>query len=291
MAVTNPADSSFWDDLSQLTGKATQGAASGRAAQGQYLNQRDALAARLYDIAQTARTQAANQNLNTDKYRNSLAGVGANEAVRGALIENAQPATLDPGTSHMTRMSFSGGTTPASFTPETRAAGAALAKHGTSLLDNPSGALTSTPGSGVGGQSFLQAPALSPEPTAGFWENAGGATSIASGILGALARAGGGSGGGGDLSKAASALKKLFGGGDGTTMDTNPLVYGNPDFPLSQPLPPGLSGQSGVTEGASATGETSGQAIDPTTGQPLPYGDDSSSWIPTDWSPSNSGGQ
>src|SRR5262252_5977922 len=126
MAVTDPADSTFWDDISQLLGKTAAGAGSGRAAQANYQNARDALSARLYDIAQNARTaaagqriQAANQQLATDKFRQSLPGLGAQEAVRGALIQNAQPSSLNLGASHITPgIKFTGGTSPASFTPE-----------------------------------------------------------------------------------------------------------------------------------------------------------------------------
>jgi hypothetical protein len=222
MATTNVADSSFWDDISQLLGKTAAGAGSGRAAQGQYENQRDALAARLYDIGQTSRNQAANTNLATDKFRTSLPSVGADEAVRGALIQNAQPASLDYGPSHITRMKFSGGTTPASYTPETRAAGAALAAHGTGLLANPSSAITQTPGSGVAGADFLTPPKPSPELSPSFWEQAAGASSIGSGLMGALAKlGGGGGGGGGDLGAALKGLKKLLGGGDPGGIDNS----------------------------------------------------------------------
>jgi hypothetical protein len=245
VATTNPADSSFWDDISQLLGKTEAGAASGRAAQGQYLNQRDALAARLYDIAQTAREHAATQNLATDKYRNSLAGTGAGEAVRGALIQNAQPASIDFGSAagRIPKFTVTGGNTPASFTPETRAAGAALAAHGTNLLNNPNSAITQTPGSGVGGASFLNTPGLSPEPTAGFWDKAAGIGSIGAGLAGALAKLAQGSGG-----NVGDALKKLFGGGgDG--------------------LGPNIAGGKSTVSGNFDPQQYAG--LDPETGEPL----------------------
>lgn len=211
MATTTPADASFWDDISQLLGKSAAGAGGGRAQEGFYRNQRDTIAARLYDIAQTARTQAASQNLAGDKFRAGLPGQGASEAVRGAIIQNAQPVTMTEGTAGGGRsFHFAGGESLENFTPETRAAGAALAHHGSQLLNDPASFYTKTPGSGIGGADFLTAPAQSAEPTAGFWENAAGAGSVTTGLLGALAKmAGGGNSG------AANMLKKLLSGGGG----------------------------------------------------------------------------
>ncbi|HEY1964506.1 MAG TPA: hypothetical protein VGG59_06225, partial [Acidobacteriaceae bacterium] len=136
------------------------------------------------------------------------------------------------------------------FTPETRAAGAALAAHGTNLLNNPNSAITQTPGSGVGGTSFLGTPALSPEPTASFWEKAAGAGGIASGLAGALAKLGAGSGSGGG--SVGDALKKLFGGG-GSSVGGNPTVTGNYDPTEYAGINPetGEPIQPGATQGAS----------------------------------------
>jgi len=259
MATTpSPNDSNFWDDISQLLGKSAAGAGSGRGAEATYLGARDRTAAELYNIAQTARTQAAGQDinragaaLNADKFKAALPGQGATEAIRGALMQNAQAPTLNLGQSHITPISFSGGNSVENFTPETRAAGAALARHGTSLLNNPDSFAEGAMPPAAGSNQFLPPPGLSAMPPASFWENAAGAGSIGAGLLGALSKLGGGSGG--DLGGALKKLKNILGGGGG----------------------PGGIDNSGNTEDSrveAPTPSTSGVAYGPD-GQPLPTGD------------------
>lgn len=247
---------SWWDninldDLAQQLGKAAQGAGAGRNAQADYENARDRIAAGLYQIAQNARMQAATQNLALDKYRNSLAAQGASEAVRGAGIQNVQPVSIDLSAAHgrIPQFNISGGLGPQNFTPETRAAGAALAAHGTSLLNNPSAALTQTPGSGVGGTNFLTTPTQSPELTPSFWEKAAGVGGVSAGLLSSLLKAlqkgkGGGSSG-------------SSGSSGGSEMDTNPLVYYDPTY-----------GQVGLPQGGTGidSSGSDGFAVDPYSG-------------------------
>jgi hypothetical protein len=222
MATTpTPNDSSFWDDISQMLGTSAAGAGAGRASEANYLSARDRTNAELYNIAQTARTQAAGQDINrstqalaADKYVSGLPGQGASEAIRGALMQNATAPTLNLGKSHITPISFDGGNSVDAFTPETRAAGATLAAHGTSLLNNPGsfaqGAMPSAATSGA--NQFLPTPTLSAMPSASFWEQAAGAGAVSSGLISALSKAAAGGN-----SSAANALKKIFGGGGGSS--------------------------------------------------------------------------
>jgi hypothetical protein len=257
MATTpdQTASSSFWDDVSQMLGKASAGAGSGLNAQAMYQNLRDRLSADLYSTAQNARTQQAGQrisamnagtqaagaNLAADKYRTSLAGMGAGEAKRGAILANEQPVSVDYGTSHITPMHFSGGLASAAITPETRAAGTALTKHGLDLLNNPGnytqGSMAATPSANLGSTAadLIAPPSLSPELTPGFWQQASGAGSIASGLMSALAKAASGGN-----SNAASALKKLLSGGGGGNPYGPSTVTGvnDPSLPSYDPTNP-----------------------------------------------------
>ena len=265
MATTpTPNDPSFWDDISQMLGKSAAGAGESRTAQANYLSARDRTNAELYNIAQTARTQAAGQDINrstqalaADKFTAGLPGQGASEAIRGALMQNATAPTLNLGKSHITPISFSGGNSVDAFTPETRAAGATLAAHGTSLLNNPdSFAQGAMPSGASSANQFLPTPGLSAMPPASFWEQAAGAGSIASGLISALSKAASGG-----SPSALNALKKIFGGGSsgpggidnsGNTEDTRkeapgqtPVTGGVAYGPDGQPLPSGTDDAGG----------------------------------------------
>lgn len=177
--------SSFLDnlDLSQLAAYlsgSAKASASGNEAEGKYLNARDAIKAEMYNTASGAATAGNANALNAAKFTTSLPGQGASEAVRGSLIQNSQDAGIDLSNSHATKTGgFTGGTRPSSFTPETRAAGGDLIKHGQSLIANP-GSFAPTP-------QTVAAPALSEEPAAGFWGKAAAAGGSAAGLLSALA--------------------------------------------------------------------------------------------------------
>lgn len=258
--------SSFLDglDLSQLeaylSGSA-KASASGNEAEGRYLNARDAIKAQMYGTASNAATAGNTNALNTAKFTTSLPSQGASEAVRGSLIQNTQDAGIDLSNSHATQTGgFTGGTRPSSFTPETRAAGGDLIKHGQSLIADP--------GSFAPPVQAATMPTLSDEPKAGFWGQAASAGATAASLLKALTGGQGGAPSGGDLSKIVDWLKHFGGGspggntgqptGDFTNNLDNPPTddgygqdpnqqYGEPD-----PIP-----------------ETSGRALGPD-GQPLP---------------------
>lgn len=236
--------------LSAYLSGAAKNAASGNQAEGQYLNARDAIKAQLFKAQQDAATAANAQGLNNAKFSTGLPGQGASEAVRGSLIQNTQDVGMDLGNNHANVVNFTGGTRPSSFTPETRQAGADLIKHGQSLIADP--------GSFVPAQQSVAAPALSEEPKAGFWGQAAGAGGTITGLLSALTKGGpGGSGGGGDLTKIINWLKGLGSGPDAYSEEDSPQHHDED-----------TRGQGGTT---------SGRALDPTTGLPLPYGPDDGS--------------
>src|SRR5262252_1737961 len=159
------SSSNFWKGvdpgaLSQLLLGASSGAARGRVEQGQYENARDA------------------QALRNAQFQASLPALGANEAVRGSILQNAQDVWLNiaPGSqlgSHL--VSFTGGTRPSLLTPEARAAGRALVSHGASMVEDPS--------------KFVPAQSKAIEP--GFWSQAAGIGGLGLGALDAIT--GGGS--------------------------------------------------------------------------------------------------
>lgn len=194
------ADSSFLDNidltaLQKYLAGAAKSSAEGNVAEGNYLNARDRIAAELYGTQSSAAGRANQLALDSAKYTNSLPNQGFGEAVRGSLLQNMQDVTPNYGGPLGTITSFSGGARPSALGPEARAAGGSLASHGSALLADPgSFAPTAAPA--------LAPPSLSPEPAAGFWGKAAGASATTAGILSALT--GGskpGAASGGDLKK------------------------------------------------------------------------------------------
>lgn len=251
--------SSFLDNIdigalqAYLSG-AAKSSASGNQAEGQYLNARDAVKAQLYNTASNAATQGNANALNAAKFTTALPGQGASEAVRGSLIQNTQDAGIDLSNSHATKTGgFTGGTRPSSFTPETRAAGGDLIKHGQSLIADPNSFAPPV--------QSATAPTMSEEPKAGFWGQAAAAGATGAGLLSALAGGGGPSGGAVPLSKIIDALKH-FGGSSpsGNTGQPTGDFTNNLDNPPDTPVD--LSSASG------------GTAFGPD-GQPLPVDDGS----------------
>lgn len=205
---------------------AGKGAQTGQQAEGQYLNSRDAVRAELYGVQQRAATDAATQALNTDKFTVGLPAQGASEAARGAMLQNVQDVGVDMGRNTRANVvNFTGGTRPSELTPEARAAGGALAAHGSALLADPNSFAKGTTA------AALPAFDMSPEPKAGFWGQAAGVGGTLASILAALGK--GGASGGGDITKkglAAIAHALGFGGGGG---------FDDPEGGLGADVPPG----------------------------------------------------
>lgn len=238
-------------DLGQLQaylGGSAKAAAQGNQAEGQYLNARDAIKAQLYNTASQAATAGNTNALNTAKFTTSLPGEGASEAVRGSLIKNVQDVHSEAGVPGLTTSGPTGGSRPSDLTPEARQAGSDLIAHGQSLIANPN--------SFVPPPQAATAPTLEAEPSAGFWGQAAGAGSSIAGILSALSgkagTPGSGTPSGGDLGKIINWLKN--GGKD------DPNVASEADSPQHQE-------EADPTDMSSSS---SGVAIDPATGLPLP---------------------
>jgi len=152
-------------DLAQVLGKASQNAAAGRMQEGQYLNNRDAIKARLYEAQQDAAKTAI-----------GLPGQGASEAVRGSLLKNLQDQGVEvPAGSQLAGhvLNFTGGIRPSLLEPGARQAGADLITHGQKLIADPN--------------SFLpKSPEMSAIPEEGFWSKLAGIGGTAAGIGGAI---------------------------------------------------------------------------------------------------------
>lgn len=227
--ASNYFDSVDLEKLAKYLGGAGAASASANQAEGDYLNRRDAVKAQLYNTSAGAASAANTNALNTAKFTSSLPAQGAAETARGSLLQNVQDVTGDLGANHANVINFQGGTRPSALSPEARAAGGDLIKHGQSLIANP--------GSVVPPPQSAAAPAMSDEPSAGFWGQAAGAGGNIAGLLSALMPKGGGSGGGGPIN-----LKKIVdwikGGGkgpmpvdDGYGMDPNLKPDGDPADP------------------------------------------------------------
>src|SRR5262252_9514247 len=236
-----------WDKIAALLSGSAAGAATARIGQGGYLNTRDLNKIHLLQVMQEAAQRAATQNLANAKFTTALPGQGANEALRGSLIQNVQDVGANFGANNPLAnymVNFTGGIRPSALGPEARAAGAGLAAHGAQLIANPDSFLQKVPGSGIGGESLMPAPGLSEELNPSVWEKAAADASLALQLLQALRGKGGGSqsgggggtGGGGGGTGGGSKGGGDKGGGDDSGDDTlNPPTDPYPDAPDQGP--------------------------------------------------------
>ena len=168
---------------------------------------------------QEAAQRAATQNLANAKFTTALPGQGANEALRGSLIQNVQDVGANFGSNNPLSnymVNFTGGIRPSALGPEARAAGAGLAAHGAQLIANPDSFLQKVPGSGSGGTSLMPAPELSQELNRSVWEQAASDASLAINLINALRGKGGGSQSGGSGGTGSGGTGGGTGGGGGT---------------------------------------------------------------------------
>lgn len=136
--------------IGKIASGAAKGSADQRAAENNQATQRNQLLAQLYGMQQNAtmnsltagsneRANQRGQALDERKYALSAPSVRAGQSVRGSILQNAQPATISglPDRISSRIPTISGGLTPATFSPDTRALGAEMSRK--ALIDQLKG--------------------------------------------------------------------------------------------------------------------------------------------------------